>query len=763
MIRIFILFLGLLLSAPHPAALAQKPDAAATTPPGTLSQDQARAALEVLNDPKKRAAFTATLQAILQAPGVTQPAAAAPPRPPAATPKAEESGLPLVPDSLGAQLLVEITSFLSHTADRVTSAAAAVQSVPLLWGWLYVMLTNPLGQAVLFDVSWRLLVVVACGLAAEYALRRSLRRPSAQMETAAIALSRDPEAAEDRAEAGDVEAPPSSGRLERSLASLHRFWVALGRFGLMLIPLLGVLVVGQIVAGFMPGGQPASRLVIAAVLGCYVVSNAAILAARIVLCPGMPRLRLVSLADHPADELMRWLKWLIVVSVCGYAIAEVSLLLGLSPVAYEALLRIVGLLVTAGLAVMILRMRRAVGRLLHAAPASDGLAAAVRDRLAAIWHWIALVLLAAVWAVWAADVAVSVAVVAKYVALTVLVLLGTRLLLMGLQSGIDRMRLIGDESSERYPGLDGRLRLYHPVMSAVTRWVVYILAAMTLMQIYGAGALTWLWATTAGQRAMSGLVTLSITILAAVAVWELANAAIERHLTRLLQDAQLARSARLRTLLPLLRTMLLVTISIVAVLMVLSEIGVNIGPLLAGAGILGVAIGFGSQKLVQDLITGIFLLLENALQVGDVVNVAGLAGRVEGLSVRTIRLRAIDGSVHIIPFSSVNSVTNLSRGIGNADVRVAVELDQDTDKVSDVLKAIVTEMREEPEYATKITKDLLLWGVDKIEAGAITVAGQVACTDTGRWPVQREINRRIKLKFHEEGIRFFAQPPAVAA
>ena len=161
---------------------------------------------------------------------------------------------------------------------------------------------------------------------------------------------------------------------------------------------------------------------------------------------------------------------------------------------------------------------------------------------------------------------------------------------------------------------------------------------------------------------LSSLVTLSVTLLLALAIWEAVNAGIERHLARLTRDAQIARSARLRTLLPLLRAILSITILIVAGMMVLSEIGVNIGPLLAGAGIVGVAIGFGSQKLVQDLINGIFLLLENAMQVGDQVTVSGLSGTVENLSVRTIRLRAGDGSVHIIPFSSVTSVTNVNRG-----------------------------------------------------------------------------------------------------
>ena len=194
----------------------------------------------------------------------------------------------------------------------------------------------------------------------------------------------------------------------------------------------------------------------------------------------------------------------------------------------------------------------------------------------------------------------------------------------------------------------------------------------------------------------------------------------------------MARSARLRTLLPLLRSTLLITIVIVAGLTVLSEIGINIAPLLAGAGIVGVAIGFGSQKLVQDLITGIFLLLENAMQVGDTVTVSGLSGMVENLSVRTIRLRAGDGSVHIIPFSSVTSVTNVNRGLGNASVSVERRLRRghrsggrraDGDRRRHA--------RPSRDLSAMMLSDLQLWGVDKVDGAAVTIAGQVVCTDSG--------------------------------
>jgi small-conductance mechanosensitive channel len=202
----------------------------------------------------------------------------------------------------------------------------------------------------------------------------------------------------------------------------------------------------------------------------------------------------------------------------------------------------------------------------------------------------------------------------------------------------------------------------------------------------------------------------------------------------------------------MLRTALLCLIVAVVGLTALSEIGVNVAPLLAGAGIVGIAIGFGSQKLVQDLITGLFLLLENTVQVGDNVTVSGLSGTVENVSIRTIRLRAGDGSVHIVPFSAVTTLTNASRGAGNAAVSVNVSYKEDTDRAGQILKDIVAEMRNEPEYRNAIRGDLELWGVDKVDGSMASIVGQIRCTDNGRWPVQREFNRRMKRRFQECGI-----------
>jgi small-conductance mechanosensitive channel len=125
---------------------------------------------------------------------------------------------------------------------------------------------------------------------------------------------------------------------------------------------------------------------------------------------------------------------------------------------------------------------------------------------------------------------------------------------------------------------------------------------------------------------------------------------------------------------------------------------------------------------------------------------------VENLSVRSIRLRAGDGSVHIIPFSAVTSVTNTNRGIGNAAISVNLPYDEDIDRAGDVLKEIAAEMHREPEFKTLMRGDLDLWGVDKVDGATVTLVGQIECTVSGRWPVQREFNRRMKIRFQQLGL-----------
>ncbi len=766
-------------------------------PAPALTPAQARAALDVLNDPKKRGEVTATLEAIAKA----QPAAALPATAPAATPGAAKPALgktpaeglpaiPLAPNSLGAQVLVGAESFLNRISTEAANGVRAMQSLPLLWGWIVVMATTPWARDLLLDIAWRIAVALLCGLAVGFVLRRLVRRPIAALESwapaagppspasdhepdtatqeedaatqeetdsAADETQEEPPKADaiDRAEAGDTEPPPRHRRTLSPWVLLRRVPLVLARLVLDLVPVAGFALTGHLVTGSAIGGQTNSQLVMLAVVDAYAFCTALLCVARMLLSPGTARLRLFHLPDTLAAYLMRWTRRLVVIAVFGYAIAEVGLLLGLSEVAHAALQKATGFVLHTGLAIIVLQKRRAVRRWLRAPPGTAGPLARLRNALASIWHWIALFLIVAVWLVWAVEIPDGFASLLHFCIITALLLIGARLLLIVLTGSLDRALNVPPETAARYPGLEARLRLYHPVLTAALRAVVYLLSVLALLQLYGVGTFTWFGETELGRRVVSALGTLAVTLLLALAAWETANAAIQRHLTKLANDQQLARSARLRTLLPLMRSALLITILVVAGMMVLSEIGINIAPLLAGAGIIGVAIGFGSQKLVQDLITGIFLLLENAMQVGDWVTASGLSGTVENLSVRTIRLRAADGSVHIIPFSSVTTVTNVNRGLGNAAVSIMIDYAEDTDRAAAVITDIVAGMRAEPDFGGKMLSDFQLWGVDKVDGASATIAGQVVCTDSGRWSVQRELNRRMKKRFQELGVLLY--------
>jgi small-conductance mechanosensitive channel len=354
--------------------------------------------------------------------------------------------------------------------------------------------------------------------------------------------------------------------------------------------------------------------------------------------------------------------------------------------------------------------------------------------------------------VWALEIQNGYALLFQYLVATVAVLLIARLISMAAMTGLDRLFRISPDLTHRYPGLEARANRYLPALRLTISGVITAITILALLEVWGIDAIEWLSRGQVGPRLISTIITSAIAGLAALLVWEASNAAIDRHLTQLSREGRYARMARLRTVLPMLRTTLLSVILTVVVLTLLSELGINIAPLLAGAGIVGIAIGFGAQKLVQDVITGIFLLLENAMQVGDFVTVSGLSGSVEALSIRSIRLRASDGSIHIVPFSSVTSVTNTNRGIGNAAISVNVAYKEDTDRVGAVLKEIATEMRGEKEFESLIRGDLDLWGVDKVDALMTTIVGQIVCTDAGRWRVQREFYRRMKRRFDELGI-----------
>ncbi len=719
----------------------------ATNNASALSPDEARLALETLQDDKKRTQMIDTLRVIANASGQQQPAPPAP---------EQKSPIPLSADGLGAQLLLTVSEEIGDISSQIASVARTITHFPAFYYWIVRTANDPAAYNLLIEIAWKLALVVGCGLAAEWVLFRLIRRPVAFLE------GRVPQTAHLPAQVLPIADPPSSvadvtpaPELSKRRHSLARAWqivlrlpFVLGRFLLELLPVLAFVGVATALIGTELGEPTTVRLVILAVVNAYAFSRGLICLVRALAGP----FGLFPVRAETAAYVEIWARRIVGVGVSGIAFANVALLLGLHRAGYAALLRMVMLVVHLFVVVIILQCRRQVAEAIRAPADRQGIAARLRNRIAGGWHYLAIALDLALWAVWALNIRNGYSLLLQYFVGTIAVALITRVAIVLTLSLIDRGFRIRPEILQRFPGLEIRANRYLPLLRRIVSGVIAFIGFVAVLEVWGVDAIVWFYGGQIGSRLISAVVTIGLAVLVAAAIWEAGNALLDRQINTLSRDGHYARAARLRTFQPMLRTALLCLIATVVGLTALSEIGVNVAPLLAGAGIVGIAIGFGSQKLVQDLITGLFLLLENTVQVGDNVSVSGLSGVVENVSIRTIRLRAGDGAVHIVPFSAVTTITNASRGAGNASVSVNVAYKEDTDRAGQILKDIVEEMRREPEFRPLIRGDLDLWGIDKVDGAMVSIVGQIRCTEAGRWPVQREFNRRMKLRFQQNGI-----------
>jgi small-conductance mechanosensitive channel len=741
-------------SLPGAAAPAAKPAApAATAPP--LTPAEAQSVMELLNDPQKRAAFEAQLQTLMKATTATAPKPAAAP------------AVPLAPDSVGAEVIQKSASWLADLTNQVSAFNHVLGNLPAVWAFSLRVMHDPQRREQLITAAWHLGLILLVAIAVEWMFDRILRRPIAGL--ARMAPDGQPHEAEAHAHdpAGaiyDPEGPvhdPAEGpgqdphpvthhRLSSTIRVLRRMPYFLLR---LLLELLSPALFLALAYGGMIFAEPGTQAVLWVAITTYLTVRIATAVTRSLVAPDHPSLRMVHLNDEGAAYALVWVRRLAAVAGFGYAATQIGVQFGLPNAARDAFMKAVALLDHLFLVVIILQCRRPVADRIRSHAAKITVTGRIRNRIAGVWHLLAIFVVLALWLVWAAQVRHGYEKLWHFLVLTIAILIVARLIGILLLGGLDRAFRISPAMSQRYPGLERRANRYYPLLRGLITTLLFVATFLTLLQACGVDTLAWFHTGALGGRLASAIITVVIAGAITLGLWESVNTGLDRHLSRLQREVQISRAARLRTLLPILRTMLMVTLVAVFGLTALSEIGVNIAPLLAGAGILGVAIGFGSQKLVQDFITGIFLLLENAMQVGDAVTVAGLSGSVENLSIRTMRLRAGDGSVHIIPFSSVTTVTNSNRGIGNAAVTVTVPIEEDTDHVSDVLTEIVRGMRGEQAFRDMMRSDFQLWGVDKVDAGNITIVGQIVCTDSGRWAVQREFNRRMNIRFKDLGIR----------
>lgn len=255
-----------------------------------------------------------------------------------------------------------------------------------------------------------------------------------------------------------------------------------------------------------------------------------------------------------------------------------------------------------------------------------------------------------------------------------------------------------------------------------------------------------LWVTTGGLR----ILVIAVGMVVILLLIRNATARLGKLLEGTLPTQ--AQVKRIDTLTHVVRDVGRIAIYAIGALLILSELGVHLGPLLAAAGIGGLAIGFGAQSLVRDVITGFFILLEDQIRVGDVVQIAGVAGLVEEVRLRTIRMRDLSGNVHVVPNGSVDKVKNFTYQFSYYLFDVGVAYREDVDEVMTVLKEIADELRADPEFGPDILDALEMLGVDAFADSAVIIKFRIKTQPVKQWRIGREMNRRIKKTFDARGI-----------
>lgn len=720
----FLVLLALLAGAwlvPGGPARAQAPPQAAPAP---VSVDELQRLVATLKDAGERDKLIAQLQALIDAQRGLAPA-----------PEAEGGG----------DWLVRLSAQIDAVSAEIVAAAGAVLDIPGLADWIERQASDAQARAQALDIALNLVVVFGVALILEWIVRRLLRRPLARLS-----------------------AQDGGSRVTQALLLLLVLVVEA-------LPILGFAAIAYLelpLLGAHPAAAHLARIVIQASLAARLILATAKIA---LLSAGAATLH--TLGEETRNYLYIWARRFANLAVYGYSLAAAVWWLGVPGAVYVLVLRGTMLVLGVLAVIFVLQNRAALAEVVRGRPpAADdaghgqGLRL-LRQRLADTWHILAIVYIVGIFGNYVLNIEAGFAVVFRVTLVSLIILIAAGAIVSAVRRLSRRGFAVRQDLKARFPTLEARANRYLPALTVVASAVVYFFAALALLQAWGLDTFGW-FSTTFGRKLTGSAVSIATVMLAALVVWELFGSAIERYLSGGDGNGRrFARSARVRTLLPLARTTLLIVLLTVVALVVLSEIGVNIAPLLAGAGVAGIAIGFGSQALVKDLITGLFIVLDDTLAVGEMVDVGKEhIGIVETISVRAIKLRDVSGTLHTVPFSEVSTVRNLTRDYSYFVGDFGVQFHEDPDRVIAVLREVAEELRQDPGWSGSIVEALDVIGVDKFTDSAVVIRARLKCVPLRQWAVGHEFNRRIKKAFDAHGIEMpavnqtrYLTPPAAPA
>ncbi len=709
-LSIFIVLLCSALAAPTPThaqataaeaavvAASQKPAPSAATDPA-----QVKELIQTLNDPGSRAKLIRQLDLLTQQQAAQKPVEAEP---------------------VGSRLLKYLLAQIAEVSDEGRAMGQAFIGLPAAERWFVRQWSNPATRAHWKDLASSLATVLAAGAAASALVHLALRSSRKS-----------------------IGRRQTTGLFDRVLYGLLRLLV-----GLMPTAVFGF--VGYLMMSLLTPPAVVSLATLTIVNASLLVLIAMALS-RFMLAPGRPNLRLLPVNDRPARFLHRWACVIVAIAAFGWFGISALRLLGLPKIAAAAALKIVGLSILVILVTLIIRKRRGVAswiRGYQAVPAGSRFTGfqSIRRRLAEIWHLLAVAYLIVTFGIWLFNIEDGFEFVLRGTAVSLLVIGGARLVVLTMQSLLDSGAAFSRDPNRRYPRLQQRVDVYRPIVRSSLSVAIWLVAGLALIEAWGLGTLDW-FETPEGRLAAARIVSVALVVVSAIVIWEFVSAIIESYLIGAVKDGSpVQRSQRVRTLLPLLRNAFLIFLIVVVILIVLSEVGLNIAPLLAGAGVVGLAIGFGAQTLVKDVITGIFILFENTIAVGDVVDVGGgHSGLVEHFSIRTIKLRDNSGGVHTVPFSAVTTVNNMTKDFAFYVFNIKVDYAQDTDRVVEVVTELGKELQNDMGFCDKVLAPLEIVGIDSFGSDALVLQARFKTRPIQQWTVGREFNRRLKKRFDE--------------
>src|SRR5471032_571225 len=393
--------------------------------------------------------------------------------------------------------------------------------------------------------------------------------------------------------------------------------------------------------------------------------------------------------------------------------------------------------------VFILRFRRPIAHLIRNQPLSRRLTRrALSDTIEIVgtfWYLPAMVLVAV--SLFATFFSAGDTSTALRQALICTVLLVLCMVINGL---VRRHALKTAHGHKRYALYSDRLKNFFYTLLHLGVWLLFIELGL---RVWGMSLIRF--ADGEGHDISMRFFGLAGTLLFAWLIWIVSDTAVHHALTR---SRKGLANARAQTMMPLIRNVLFVAIFIIALIVALANMGMNVTPLLAGAGVIGLAIGFGAQSLVADLITGLFIIIEDSLAIDDYVDVGGHLGTVEGLTIRTVRLRDIDGIVHTIPFSEIKSIKNYSREFGYAIFRVAIPFNMPIDNAIKLMRDVGQKMRTDPLQRRNIWSPLEIQGVESFESGSAILRARFKTAPIKQWEVSRAFNLSLKRHLDEAGL-----------